>query len=137
MLVIMQQFFQKLFFFERWKKYMTEECKSYLFVYSLLKWNKTVWALPWKLFIYNIKQCLNLESYDLKLTVGYVYSRSSRRRRQPIVHFYLLCMHTRPECAVSLEIGIPKQKGLLHRINFGYQQMLFQADIVDQLEKCL
>jgi len=30
---------------------------------------KTVQAIPWKQFIYNIKQCLNLESYDLKLTV--------------------------------------------------------------------
>jgi len=30
---------------------------------------KTVRAIPWKPFIYNIKQCLNLESYDLKLTV--------------------------------------------------------------------
>jgi len=30
---------------------------------------KTVGAIPWKLFIYNIKQCLNLKSNDLKLTV--------------------------------------------------------------------
>jgi len=30
---------------------------------------KTVRAIPWKPFIYNIKQCLNLESNDLKLTV--------------------------------------------------------------------
>jgi len=30
---------------------------------------KSVRAIPWKPFIYNIKQCLNLESYDPKLTV--------------------------------------------------------------------
>jgi len=30
---------------------------------------KTVRAIPWKPFIYKIKQCLNMESYDLKLTV--------------------------------------------------------------------
>jgi len=30
---------------------------------------KTVRVIPRKPFIYTIKQCLNLESYDLKLTV--------------------------------------------------------------------
>jgi len=49
---------------------MKEECESYLFMYNLsICETKNVQAIPWKPFIYNIKQCLNLESYDLKLTV--------------------------------------------------------------------
>jgi len=34
---------------------------------------KTVRAISWKPFIYNIKQCLNLEINDLKLTVVALY----------------------------------------------------------------
>jgi len=40
------------------------------FIEKLKKYIKTVRAIPWKPFIYNIKQCLNLESNDLKLTVN-------------------------------------------------------------------
>jgi len=59
--------FSKEFSFEKIKKYIEEECESYLSFCQCE--TKTVRAIPWKPFIYNIKQCLNLESYDLKLTV--------------------------------------------------------------------
>jgi len=49
---------------------MEEECESYLFMYNLSMRDKNCLSYPLEIvYIYNIKQCLNLESYDLKLTV--------------------------------------------------------------------
>jgi len=61
--------FIKKFSFEKIKSIWKRNARA---IYSCIIFQcetKTVRAIPWKPFIYNIKQCLNLESYDLKLTV--------------------------------------------------------------------
>jgi len=56
---------------------------------------------------------------------------------QLVASLHLLRIHPKPTCAIGLDIGISKLKGPFHPVNFGYQQMPFQAETVDQLEKRL
>jgi len=66
---ILEKTYQKIFFWKNKKRIWKRNGRAIFSCIICQCETKTVQAISWKPFIYNIKQCLNLESYDLKLTV--------------------------------------------------------------------